>query len=67
MVPFLPSGLQYTAYGVTGVLASIQFICAVYAMTVDVQDPLVKQSNVPRNVKYVKFTGVTTYNTGSSN
>ncbi|EGF82088.1 hypothetical protein BATDEDRAFT_87139 [Batrachochytrium dendrobatidis JAM81] len=50
--------LRHILYGVSGALVLAQLACTIITISLDPQDSKVKQAHVPRNINYIKLTGV---------
>ncbi|KAI8928188.1 DHHC palmitoyltransferase-domain-containing protein [Entophlyctis helioformis] len=53
-----PEPARIAIYAVGGVLAAAELVCTLWTVSIDSQDKLVRKASVPRNVNYVKQTGV---------
>ncbi|KAI9318268.1 hypothetical protein BDR26DRAFT_885432 [Obelidium mucronatum] len=57
LLAFVPSPFQPVTLAVSIIIAFIQFGATIYTMSVDPQDPAVKNSGIERNIHYVKALG----------
>jgi hypothetical protein len=58
VIRFLPKTLHIISLSVLSVALFAEFIAAVVTMTIDTTDENVKKSKMPRNIEYVKVSGI---------